>query len=353
MQGAFLFGAAALVFGLIPSYAAGYFVHLKLEPWNGRFAMGSMPGVALLGAIFIEYVISAPRKRLFAIALILSLGIGWQIRMTNVFRWAWDAETNFYHQLLLRAPQIAPHTAFLAESEFLGRMGDYPTSFALNSIYATPGDVNSKEVRTWLFLINSNFSGHIDGLLSTIPLEATKSSSHFIGKSSDSLVIYFEPDLGQCLWIITPENSDMPIVPKILRTVSPLTNLSLIQQSDSPPPFYQLLAAPQPDDWCSFYQRGSLAHQFGEWDKAAAQWQQAADKGLRPANGFEYLPFIDSYARLGKWAQALELTKNSNKASKGMANTLCSTWRRLEQQTTTSPGREATLNQALDILQCN
>lgn len=348
----FVFGSAALIFGLIPAYAVGYFVHLKLSPWNGRFAIGSMPGIALLFAIFLEFIFDSPRKRIITTAIILSLGLGWQIRNTNEFRSAWSAEINFYRQLIIRAPHLAPHTAFLAELEFLGLMGDYPTSFALNTIYATPGDQMSREAKTWLFVVATNFKGRTEGLLSDITLEETKHSTHFIGKSSDSLVVYYEPDLGQCLWIITPENSDTLLVPKTLQEIDTLTNLNLIMKSGAPAPFLQYILPPQPDDWCSYYQRGSLAYQFGEWDKAVSLWEQADKKNLHPANGFEFLPFIESYGHQERWEAAFTLTKNSDKTSRGMANVLCSTWRRLQEQTTETNERDIIIDRAFGWLDC-
>ena len=352
LRWAFIVGLVALIFGMLPVYAAGYFVYQKLEPWNGRFVIGSMPGVALITTVFIEALIDAPKKRWLVIALLLSLGIGWQIRSTNNFRWAWDAEANFYRQLVLRAPSIAPHTTFLAEEEFLGLMGDYPTSFAINTIYATPGQTTTSEAKAWLFLIVSNFGGRIEGLLSGLPMEDTKHSTHFIGKSTDSLIINYEPQLGQCLWVITPENADIPIVPGILKDISPLTNLRLIEQSDSPPPFLQTIFPTQPDDWCAYYQRGSLTHQLKDWNKTIALWQEASEKGFHPANGLEYLPFIEAYAQVGNWNQAFELTKTSNKLSKGMENALCSAWSRFQQQTESSPERDNAIVKVKEALGC-
>ncbi len=351
-QEAFIFGAAALIFGMIPVYAAGYFVFLKLEPWNGRFVLGSMPGVAILTTLFIEMLIDTPRKRLFSAALIISLGIGWQVRMTNNFRWAWNAETNFYRQMILRAPGLSPHTAIISNQEFLGLMGDYPTAFALNTIYATPGDQKSGNAKTWLFLIDSNFGGQTETLVNGTLLEETKHSTHFSGKSSDSLVIYYEPDLGQCLWVITPENATIPIVPNTLQQVRSLTNSSLIQSDAAPPPFLQTILAKEPDDWCSFYQRGSLAHQTLAWDKTVEQWEQATKQKLHPTNGFEYLPFIEAYARLGKWNQAMELTKEANKLSKGMEAIMCESWVRFEQQTSPTAEREQALVAFRALLDC-
>ena len=352
LRDAAIFGTTILIFGMLPVYAAGYFAYLKVEPWNGRFVIGSMPGVALLTSLFIEKLLDAPRKRVWAMILIISLGIGWQMRTVNDFRWAWDAETNFYRQMILRAPELSPHTAIIAQEEFLGLMGDYPTSFALNTLYATPGNQTSRDAKTWLFVVASNFGGKLDAFLGDKLLQATKHSTSFSGKNTDSLVIRYEPDLGQCLWIITPENAKMPIVPITLQDASVLTNTSLIKADATPPPFLQIIMTKQPDDWCAYYQRGSLAHQEKDWNKATAEWQEATKKDLSPSNGFEYLPFIESYARLNDWQQALDLTRRANKLSKGMENILCSSWDRYQQQTDSSPVREKSLLIVKESLDC-
>jgi hypothetical protein len=348
----FFFGAMILVFGMIPSYAAGYFVTQKLAPWNGRFVIGSMPGIALLTALFIASLVDAPKKRLLTIALIISLGIGWQVRTSNKFRWAWKAETDFYHQLILRAPSIAPKTAFLAKDEFLGLMGDYPTAFALNTLYAEPLSATTHEARTWLFVVDSNFGGRVDGLLSGMPLQDEKHSIKFSGKSSDSLIIRYEPDLGECMWLLTPEDASVQIIPQTLRTISPLSNPSLIDPSAAPPPFLQDILPPQPENWCAYYQRGALAFQTKEFEKVVSLWETATKKGFRPANGFELLPFIESQGLTGNWQKAFELTRDSNKLSRSMENALCAAWSRMQAQTVSSPEREEATMKVKDYLGC-
>ena len=352
LRDAFVFAAVILVFGMLPVYAAGYFIILKLEPWNGRFVLGSMPGVALLTTLFIEKLFETNRKRLLIAALIISLGIGWQVRISNNFRWAWSAEVNLFRQLLLRAPDISPGTTILSNREFLGLMGDYPTAFALNSIYAFPGNQGSKTAKTWLFLIDSNFGGQTEGLAKGLPLSETKHSTTFTGNSLDSLVIYYEPDLGQCLWIITPANASIPIVPDSLQEISKLSNLSSIRTDASPSPFLQNISKIEPDDWCAYYQRGSLEHQKENWAKAIDQWDQASNKELQPANGFEYLPFIASYAQAGNWEQALELSRRAEKSSKGMEAILCASWEGFKQQTPPSAERKKALDDFDNFLDC-
>ena len=81
-------------------------------------------------------------------------------------------------------------------------------------------------------------------------------------------------------------------------------------------------------------------------------WQQAQDRGFGPDNGFEYIPFIEAYARLGNWEQAFKLTKSANQITQAMYFILCPTWKDLEQHTSASPEKDAFTNKAYDLLMC-
>jgi len=350
---ALIIGVAACLFGILPAYAAGYSVHIKYFPWNARFALGSLFGAGLLITIAIESLLPSLRAKQVALAILVGLTIGWHTRYTNIFRHAWETETDFYQQLTLRVPSIAPHTAFLAEDEFLSIMGDYPESFALNTIYTQPLGAPGHETKTWLFFIDTNLHNDLDGLLSKTPLLKKKLSVEFVGKSDDSIVFSYRPDLGQCLWVITPNDENTQIIPATLRTISSLSNERLIGATPSPSPFLRTILPSQPENWCAYYQRGSLAFQFQKWDDVVSLWETASKKGLRPSNGFEYLPFIEAYGMSDNWPKAIELTKTSNKVSKGMDDTLCAVWTRLQAQTTASPDRENAMAKINDYLGCS
>jgi hypothetical protein len=185
-----------------------------------------------------------------------------------------------------------------------------------------------------------------------MPLTDKKHSTNFTGKSNDSLVIRYEPDLGECLWLIKPEDAIVQIVPETLRIVSPLSKVELIETSANPTPFLQTILPSQSEDWCAYYQRGSLAFQRQAWNQVVSLWETAGEKGFRPANGYEYLPFIEAYGLTGNWQPAFELTRDSNKLSQSMENSLCALWSRLQVQTASSPERENTITKAKDYLGC-
>ncbi len=146
-------GALSFLLGLAPAYAANFIIHLKLEPWNGRFALAALPGAAMILAVVFESIFTSAQTRRVMFAILIGLLIGWHNRVAFDFNTAWEKQVNLYQQLTWRAPFIEPGTAIITDQEILGYMGDYPTSFALNTIYDT------KSLRPspyWFFAMSEN-----------------------------------------------------------------------------------------------------------------------------------------------------------------------------------------------------
>jgi hypothetical protein len=91
---------------------------------------------------------------------------------------------------------------------------------------------------------------------------------------------------------------------------------------------------------------------LGDPEKVVSYWQMAQDQGFRPENGFEYIPFIEAYARLGNWERAFILTKTAKQITQAMYFILCPTWKGLEQGTPASPDKDAFVTKAYDLLMC-
>src|SRR6185369_526259 len=102
-----------------------------------------------------------------------------------------------------------------------------------------------------------------------------------------------------------------------------------------------------------FFQKAELARQVGDSKEVVDLWQEAESKGFHPGNGFEYIPYIEGYARVGKWEEAFSLTKTANKFTKGMYFILCPTWKRLEQETAFSSDKDSYIKKVYDVLSCN
>lgn len=345
-----LSGVLALLLGLAPAYAANFIIHLKLEPWNGRFALAALPGAGMLIALAFESLFTSEKTRRVMFALLIGLLIGFHNRNAFDFKTSWEKQVKLYEQLTWRAPYIEPGTAIITDQEILSYMGDYPTSFALQTIYDT------KSLRPspyWFFAMSENLGTDAASLAEGGELTAKKYASTFVGNSRDSLIIVFEPEKNQCLWILRPEDAAFRGLPEAIKQAAQVSNLSRIQDKhETEPTLYRAIVPENIASWCFHYQRADLARQVGDWGQVVFFWELAERGGYAPGHGFEYIPFIQGYAHLGNWIQALALTKQSNRVSANMKTILCPVWEELAASTPVSTGKDASVNEASELLGC-
>jgi hypothetical protein len=345
-----LFGFLSFLLGLAPAYAANFIIHLKLEPWNGRFALAALPGAGMILSVVFESLFTSARTRRVMFAVLIGLLIGYHNRVAFDFKNAWEKQVNLYQQLTWRAPFIEPGTAIITDQEILGYMGDYPTSFALNTIYDT------KSLRPspyWFFAMSENLGTDADSLVEGVELTAKKYASTFVGNSHDSLIILFEPEKNQCLWILRPEDAAYRGLPEQIKIAAQISNLSRIQDKhETYPTLYRAIVPENPASWCFHYQRADLSRQMSDWEQVIFFWNLAQQGGYSPGHGFEYIPFIQAYAHTGDWKNALALTKQSNRVSANMKTILCPVWEELNIEIPQSAERDSTFDDANEMLGC-
>jgi hypothetical protein len=348
-------GIIALVLSLLPVYAGGYVIYTKLEPWNSRFSLGSQLGAALIITGLVDYAIKVPKTRWVILSIIFGLLVGWHLHYTNDFRWAWDKQVDFYRQLYLRAPKITPNTAILSEGELFLYMGDYPTAYGINLIYTPKGDgfENTRTAGYWFFPL-AEFNTSLDEYLSGRPFSTTRAGAIFEGEPDGSLVISFEPGLGQCLWVMRPEYARSKSLPESLRQLATISYTDRIKTAPENADSFLLkyLYTNPEQDWCFYYEKADLAYQYEDWDQVLQLWETAQQNGLGPENGFEYLPFIESFGQAGDWETAKRISRISQKTMQGIEPLVCHIWSRLEEDTPASAEREAALTSVVDDLKC-
>lgn len=346
----FLSAPLALLLGLAPAYAANFIIHLKLEPWNGRFALAALPGAGMLIAVVFESLFTSEKTRRVMFAILIGLLIGYHNRVGFDFKTSWEKQVKLYEQLTWRAPYIEPGTAIITDQEILSYMGDYPTSFALNTIYDT------KSLRPspyWFFAMSENLGTDAASLTEGVDLTAKKYASTFVGNSRDSLIIVFEPEKNQCLWILRPEDAAYRGLPEQIKQAAQVSNLSRIQDKhETYPTLYRAIVPENPASWCFHYQRADLARQMGDWEQVVFFWELAERGGYAPGHGFEYIPFIQGYAHLGNWKQALALTKQSHRVSANMKTILCPVWEKFNREIPQSVERDSAFGEAVELLGC-
>jgi hypothetical protein len=345
-----LVGALAVLFGLLPGWAIGKTVHTSNPLWNDRFAMASLFGAALVWVGLIHSLVHSAKSRNLLFGLMLALALGAQLRSGLAYRQAWEKQTLFYWQLYWRAPAIEPGTAFISDSEFLTYMGNYPSAFAINTLY--PKRTPARELDFWLFTSGENLP-RWDDFRAGAPLDGLKYASTFAGNSRNSLAILFEPENQQCLWILGPQDAAHQTLPAMTYEFLPASNLARIESDFSgwrPSP---AIFGPEPaHTWCYTFQKADLARQAGDWDEVIRLWQQALAAGFGPRHTREYMPFIEAYARAADWKTAEKLTLRAGTITEKARHPLCALWQRLRAETEASEQRENAFSQVNDRLDC-
>ena len=235
-------------------------------------------------------------------------------------------------------------------------MGGYPIALAINSIYTNPNTIveNSNNPQYWYYPfseIYKKFDQHPNGLL----FEEQRANATFVGEPEGSIVISFEPGLGQCLWVMRPEYASSKSFSQTMKQLASISYVDRIQQTPQNEDSFLLkyLYTKPEQDWCYYYEKADLAYQYEEWDQVIQLWKTAKENDLQPENGFEYLPFIEAYAHTGDWDTAKSMTRTSQKTMQGIDPLLCNIWSKLEGSTSNSTEKDDVLLSVKDDLRCD
>jgi len=88
-----------------------------------------------------------------------------------------------------------------------------------------------------------------------------------------------------------------------------------------------------PHGWCYYFQKADLARQQKHWAQVAKLAEQAFGLQDHPNDPLEYFPFIEAYAHLGDWSQALKLSRQAYQVSpRFVGPPLCRLWERIKRE---------------------
>ena len=352
-RSALLVGLALTVLGPIPAWITGQSVSQDNPLWSGRLGMGSMVGASLVLVALMELFIKDRRYRTVFFVILIAFAISWHILYTNDYRWSWVKQQRFFHQLYWRAPYIKENTALISDEEIFPYMGEYPTAFALGNLY--PKIDKTMNLNYWFYSALRRFNDQRQELIEGMPFEYDHNFGRFNGYSLDSLVIYYLPEQNQCLWVLSPEDATIRILPPILQDIAVISNLDRIDPAplDSYAFPAEIFGEETENSWCYYYEKASLAQQNKDWDEIVRYWNTANENGFQPENGIEALPFIEGLAYSGDWAQARQLTIRANQITEGMKRSLCPLWERIAAGTQPDPARDETIQVIQDKVGCS
>ncbi|MFC1878738.1 hypothetical protein ACFLZW_02380 [Chloroflexota bacterium] len=327
--GLILLGGYALLLGGVPVWMT----NLRLElvfPWD-RFTLAMMLGSALLLLGLIQLLFQDRWPAILLVGFFAGLAAGMFYRINLSYTQDWLLQRDFFWQLALRAPGLQRGTTILTtDLPFTYSSGNSLTA-TLNWIYA-PDD--SALQLPYIFYE----AGGIDlTKLSSEPykIDAEIRSLTFHGSTAQAIIAVYRPPA--CLKIINPQvDQYLPNKPANFRELLPLSRVELIQTDATPPaqPPAQFFTNEPEKGWCTYYQKAQLAGQTGDWLRVSELADQAGalSKIFYRLNVYEALPFIEGYARSGRWRDARALSQNAHRVWKNMNQPLCKLWSGVQQE---------------------
>jgi hypothetical protein len=195
---------------------------------------------------------------------------------------------------------------------------------------------------------------NLQNLLNDGELYEKTNSFQFDTYSQNSLVITYDAQPGQCLWVINPEDKGNSEIPYITDRISTISNVDLISDTQNPGyPAKSIFGGEPKHTWCYYFEKAELDRQTGKWDDVQSLWKAAQQGGYKPQVGFEFNPFIISMAHLDQWNTARQMTEQASKMDSGLNPYLCSLWQRLDTETTPNSDRDVAVRGVDDEFECN
>lgn len=352
---ALLLGVLAAGLGALPAWITGRQVIFDYH--SNRYAMPAMFGLSLATVTLNEWLSGRRVQRSAALALMIGLAVGFNLRLTNDFRWQQTEQSRFYWQLFWRMPALQPGTPILMEKDPFPNQGLFSTSAAVNLLYPQPP--NHKGLAYWVYALGRRYTPNTlpDPLQLTL---YTQFRTLIFEGASPGVLVYYNPQQAACLWVLGPEDKGDPAVPLLLNDALGLGDLKRILpgpvSTGYPDPV--LFGAEPTRYWCAYYQKAALAAQLGDWQAVVDLGDQAAALGMDPEDvrsnsPHEWRPFLEGYARAGRWSEALEITYQSAAKDKRYGPWLCSIWREFGQEFPEVAGLDPAREDVFSKLQCS
>jgi hypothetical protein len=280
--------------------------------WD-RYTTQSMLGVALLvlGAI-LYYLRGFARWAVFF--TLLFLAVMTHYHSAAYYARFWNLERNSVWQLSWRAPALQPGTTVILS---------LPEGYRLAEEYEVWGPINMVYAPGQPMLV----SGQIpyDGM--ALDLKDGKKEFRLmrnltVKRDYSKPLILSLPSGKACLHVIDGGHLALPYSENSrIKDVAAFSRIDLINlTAASSMPQAAIFGAEPERGWCYSYQKMGLALQAGDFVEAGRLADEAAQKGLKPADETEWLPVVIAYANLG---QAEKASAAADEIDKSVRRWLC------------------------------
>jgi len=298
-------GVLAVVFALIPAHVGDR--HVVFSSYS-RFSFPPSIGAVLflvgLGRLFFK-----PRLRVWSTVFLVLLAVMTHYANSARFAASWDVMRSFWWQVSWRAPQIKPGTTIVATYANQGVPEDYHIWGPANLIYyptrsTPPGELTNIELSGSTLTL-----GDVQNILTGAEFRNERRS---FGTQFDfnNILVVAHPSTSSCVHVM---DGLMPDISEFDRSeimlVSSKSNLGNILTSEEfkvPP--VEIFGLEPEKGWCYYYQKASFARQLEDWEQVVELERQAEEKGYRPGDPVELLPFMEANAILGNESRVESLS---------------------------------------------
>lgn len=296
----FIVGSLAVALAGIPFWITGIPVQLDF-PWD-RSTLPFMVGASLL--VCSGLLLFKPVFRNILAAFVIGLTVGMHFQSTSLYQVEWNKLSQFFWQLTWRAPSLEPGTIVISENIPLFYYGDNNLTPVLNWTYSP--ELKSTELSYNFFDMGERLGTNLPELKPGLPVNHGYRFVTFNSNSSNLLPVYFNE--GSCLKVVDHNTSLDPSIPKKLRTAAQFSQTGDRIKSTpraTPPAFI-----PEPaHEWCYYYQKAELAAAEKNWGEVLGLYKIVTDKGYKPADKTEWIPFVRALAESNSVDKADEITR--------------------------------------------
>ncbi|MBQ6342421.1 MAG: hypothetical protein IJI41_04805 [Anaerolineaceae bacterium] len=320
-----LIGIIAILLAGQPFWLTESAIHFVFQ--NCRYTLPFILGVSLILTALLDFI-GKPRIIPVLIASVfIGLAAGHLFVVGNEYRRDWTLTKDLFTQLKWRIPGIEKNTVVVTNVLPIRFSTDNSLTAPLNWIYTREYETDRIP---YMLYTNTKREAALSGLESGNEIFQEYLSAQFFGNTDDMISIYY--NAPGCVHVLDPEvDLFNQMIPTIDREAAVLNNYSRIRTEDPQTPLpSKLFGKENTHGWCWYYEQADLERQRGNWERAAALGDEAYAGQDHPNDPMERIPFIEAFAHMNRWEDALAQTKAAMTVTPVMNDPLCALWQRIE-----------------------
>jgi hypothetical protein len=214
---------------------------------------------------------------------------------------------DFWWQVSWRAPQLEPRTTIIGNYPLGAIEEDYFLWGPASLIYY-PEDQNPENIGPVLYAAVLN-RDTVTKVLSRERQEFDDRKNIITYKNYRNVLLISQPAVNSCVHVINGLQQEFSSRESdSIRVIGSYSEVDRILVDDAPHTPPMLVFGPEPEHgWCFYYQKADLARQRGDWAEVLQAGEEAFAKGFAPKDSIEWMPFLQTYARMGNTERLAEL----------------------------------------------